>query len=144
VNEVILIIDDDTEFVDYLQLSLEGFGYRVVSAPDGASGLHVARDNQPDVVTLDISMPGLDGWETCRRLKAECTAPIIMLSARGRVSDVVHGLESGADAYLVKPFQTRELLARFTALLRRAQAVQHSRYIASSLYKARDLEIDMV
>jgi DNA-binding response OmpR family regulator len=118
-NEVILVIDDDVEFTAYLQVCLEKMGYCVVTAPDGASGLRMARDLRPDAITLDVMMPGLDGWETCRRLKAMCHAPIIMLSARGRVGDVVHGLENGADDYLIKPFNTRELHARLAALLRR-------------------------
>lgn len=143
-NEVILIVDDDTEFVEYARLCLEGIGYHVVTAFDGSSALNLANDLHPDVIALDVTMPGLDGWETCRRLKGMSDAPVIMLSARGRVRDVVRGLELGADDYLVKPFTTRELLARLQALLRRRQAARNGGRPSAPVYKVRDLEVDTV
>ena len=120
-NEVILIIDDDVEFVEYLKLRLERSGYRVVTALNGSAGLDQVADVHPDLIALDIMMPGMDGWETCRRLKGTSNAPILIITARGRVGDVIRGLELGADDYLIKPFNTDELLARVKALLRRGE-----------------------
>ena len=139
-NEVILVIDDDAEFVQYLKLRLEGFGYRVVTASNGQEGLELAGEISPDLITLDIMMPGMDGWEICRRLHAVTNAPILMVTAKSRVGDVVRGLELGADDYLVKPFNASELLARVKAILRRSQAPGQPK--RTSNYKVRDLELD--
>lgn len=139
-NEVILVIDDDPEFVQYLKLRLEGFGYRVVAAANGTEGMDLAGEINPDLITLDIMMPGMDGWEICRRLHAVTNAPILMLTAKSRVGDVVRGLELGADDYLVKPFNASELLARVKAILRRSKAPGTPK--RTSTYKIRDLELD--
>jgi two-component system response regulator MprA len=121
VRERILIIEDEDKILQFLQRGLTYEGYRVVTAADGASGLALARSEVPDVVILDWMLPGLDGLEVCRRLRAAGPTPILMLTARESVSDRVLGLDAGADDYLVKPFEFDELVARVRALLRRAR-----------------------
>jgi two-component system response regulator MprA len=116
----ILVIEDEERIASMLQRGLIFEGYRVETAPDGTIGLSLARDNPPDLVVLDWMLPGLDGLEVCRRLRAGGTAPILMLTAKDAVADRVQGLDAGADDYLVKPFSFNELLARIRALLRRA------------------------
>lgn len=117
----VLVIDDDPNVTDFLRRGLTYEGYRVEVAPSGEAGLDCARERPPDVVVLDVMMPGIDGLEVCRRLKAGSNVPVLMLTARDAVSDKVQGLETGADDYLVKPFAFEELLARVRALLRRGQ-----------------------
>ena len=119
--ERILVIDDETKIVDLLRRGLTYEGYQVDVAYDGESGLSQARRDPPDLVILDVMMPGLDGMEVCRRLRAQgwSDLPILMLTARDAVPDRVAGLDAGADDYLVKPFAFDELLARVRALLRR-------------------------
>jgi two-component system response regulator MprA len=118
----ILAVDDDTRILDLLRRGLTYEGYTVDVVEDGAAALAVARDHPPDLVVLDWMLPGLDGLEVCRRLRAGGDVPILLLTARGGVPDKVAGLDSGADDYLVKPFSFDELLARVRALLRRRQA----------------------
>ncbi len=115
----ILVVEDEKEIAGYLRrgLAFEGFGVEVAS--DGPGGLAAARERPPDLVILDVMLPGMDGIEVCRRLRAGSDVPIIMLTARETVPDRVAGLESGADDYLIKPFAFEELLARIRALLRR-------------------------
>ncbi len=117
--EHILVIEDEQKIADFLRRGLSYEGYQVQVANDGEAGLKSARDNMPDLVILDIMLPGLDGFEVARRLRAGGGVPIIMLTAKDAVSDRVKGLDSGADDYLVKPFAFEELLARVRALLRR-------------------------
>ncbi len=121
--ERILVIDDETKIVDLLRRGLSYEGYRVDVAYEGESGLLAARRDPPDLVILDVMLPGLDGVEVCRRLRAQgwSDLPILMLTARDAVPDRVAGLDAGADDYLVKPFAFDELLARVRALLRRHQ-----------------------
>jgi two-component system response regulator MprA len=121
VRERILIIEDEAKILQFLQRGLTYEGYRVVTAADGASGLALARSEVPELVILDWMLPGLDGLEVCRRLRAAGPTPILMLTARESVSDRVLGLDAGADDYLVKPFEFDELVARVRALLRRAR-----------------------
>jgi two-component system response regulator MprA len=116
----ILVIDDDPAVTDFLKRGLAYEGYSVREANDGKSGLNIARNHAPDLVILDVMMPGMDGLEVCRRLKAGSDVPVIMLTARDDVSDRVEGLDTGADDYLLKPFAFDELAARVRALLRRA------------------------
>ena len=116
----ILVIDDEERILQFLQRGLSYEGYRVDVALDGPTGLALARTNPPDIVILDWMLPGMDGLEVCRRLRATSAAPILMLTAKDAVSDRVQGLDAGADDYLVKPFAFDELLARLRALLRRA------------------------
>ena len=117
----ILVVDDDPEIVSFVKRGLIYDGYEVDTASDGSEALAKARDAEPDLVILDIMMPGIDGIEVSRRLRQASDVPILMLTAKGTVSDRVTGLDSGADDYLVKPFSFDELLARVRALLRRRQ-----------------------
>ena len=117
----ILLIEDEQAMVRALQDAFEHHGYSVKNAGDGETGLDLARSEHPDLILLDVMLPGQDGFEVCRRLRAGgCTAPILMLTARSEEVDRVVGLEIGADDYIVKPFSTRELLARVKAHLRRS------------------------
>jgi len=115
----ILVVDDEPLITESLKYSLEQEGFQVSVAHNGHQALETARASRPDLIVLDIMLPGMDGWETCRRLRQESTVPIIMLTARGQEIDRVLGLEMGADDYLAKPFSFRELLARIRATFRR-------------------------
>lgn len=119
--ERILVIEDDTQIADLLRRGLIYEGYTVEVAADGESGLNAARDRPPDIVLLDLMLPGIDGLTVCRRLRAASDVPILILTAKEAVPDRVAGLDAGADDYLVKPFNFDELLARIRALLRRRQ-----------------------
>jgi two-component system, OmpR family, response regulator MprA len=120
-RELILVIEDEEKILNFLRRGLIYEGYRVETALDGSAGLASARDNPPDLVILDWMLPGIDGLEVCRRLRAAGNVPILMLTAKDSVSDRVQGLDAGADDYLVKPFALDEVLARLRALLRRAK-----------------------
>jgi two-component system, OmpR family, response regulator MprA len=115
----VLVIEDDEAIVDVLRRTLRQEGHEVRSAIDGVEALRVAEEFLPDLVVLDLGLPGLDGVEVCRRLRAESDVPILILTARSELDDRVEGLDSGADDYLVKPFERQELLARMRALMRR-------------------------
>jgi DNA-binding response OmpR family regulator len=117
--EHILVIEDETRIADFLRRGLTYEGFRVSVASEGPSGLMLARDDPPDLVILDWMLPGLDGLEVCKRLRAAGPMPIIMLTAKESVPDRVAGLDAGADDYMVKPFAFDELLARIRAQLRR-------------------------
>lgn len=118
----VLVIDDDPSVTSLLKRGLAYESYRVVTASSGKEGLELARENPPDLVILDVMMPGMDGLEVCRRLRAaDPSLPIVMLTARDGVGDQVLGLETGADDYVVKPFTFEVLLARIRALLRRTE-----------------------
>lgn len=119
----ILVVDDEKDIVDLVAYNLEKAGYKVLRAYDGAAALRKAQEEAPDLLVLDLMLPGLDGLEVCRRLKAaDKTAriPVLMLTAKGEESDKVVGLELGADDYVTKPFSPKELVARVKALLRRS------------------------
>jgi two-component system response regulator MtrA len=122
VNELLLIVEDDSSLREVIRLGLEGEGFRAVEAMDGPSALLTFASGRPDLVLLDVMLPGLDGFSVCRELRKISLAPIIMLTARASTSDVVEGLESGADDYVTKPFEFPELLARIRSALRRASA----------------------
>ncbi len=115
----VLVVEDDAEIADVLRRTLRQEGHEVRSAADGVAALEAAEDFVPDLVILDLGLPKLDGVEVCRRLRAESDAPILILTARTQTDDRVEGLDSGADDYLVKPFERQELLARLRALMRR-------------------------
>jgi two-component system response regulator MprA len=115
----VLVVEDDADIADVLRRTLRQEGHEVRSAGDGVEALQLAEDFVPDLVILDLGLPKLDGVEVCRRLRAESDAPILILTARTETDDRVEGLDSGADDYLVKPFERKELLARMRALLRR-------------------------
>jgi DNA-binding response OmpR family regulator len=121
----ILVVDDEPTIREMLGYNLRRDGFIVETADDGREALAAARRNPPDLVVLDIMLPGLDGFQVCRALRQESHVPILVLSARGEEFDRVHGLELGADDYLTKPFAMRELLARVRSLLRRAQLPLH-------------------
>jgi two-component system response regulator MprA len=125
-SERILVIEDEQKIADFLRRGLTYEGFRVEVSNDGESGLKAARDNPPDLVILDVMLPGLDGLEVCRRLRAGGPLPILMLTAKDAVADRVKGLDSGADDYLTKPFAFEELLARVRALLRRVRATDET------------------
>lgn len=116
----ILVVDDEPAIVELAQLYLHQDGFETVTATTGPEALAQARQARPDLVILDLMLPELDGWEVCRRLRAESSIPILMLTARSDDVDKIVGLELGADDYLTKPFNPRELVARVKAILRRA------------------------
>jgi DNA-binding response OmpR family regulator len=120
----ILVVEDEVSLLESLEYSLKHEGYEVATAADGPAALNLAREFRPDVVLLDVMLPGLDGLEVCRRIRRESAIPILMLTARAEEIDKVVGLEVGADDYMTKPFGMRELSARVRALLRRARANQ--------------------
>ncbi len=115
----ILIVDDEPGLRELLSINLEHEGFGVLEAESGTQCLQIVREQQPDMVILDVMMPDMDGWEACRRLREFSRIPILMLTARVQSADVVTGLDSGADDYLLKPFNMDELMARIRALLRR-------------------------
>ncbi len=119
-NEKILVIDDDSGLLTLMRLGLEREGFVVFTAESGKEGLRRAYENRPDAIILDVTMPGMDGWATCQRLRSMCDTPIIMLSANTRQADVLKGLSLGADDYLTKPCSFDELKARIRTVLRRA------------------------
>src|ERR687895_1905254 len=115
----VLVVEDDESIADVLRRTLRQEGHEVRSSVDGVEALRAAEEFVPDLVILDLGLPGLDGIEVARRLRAESDVPILILTARADIDDRVEGLDSGADDYLVKPFERQELLARMRALMRR-------------------------
>ncbi len=116
----VLIVEDDRNIAELLQMYLEKEGYAVTTAYDGGQGLSKFRSIKPDLVLLDVMMPVMDGWAVCRSIRQESQTPIIMLTAKGETDDKVTGLKAGADDYITKPFEMREVLARIEAVLRRS------------------------
>ena len=116
----VLIVEDDKNIQELLQMYLEKEGYAVTVASDGGQGLSKFRAIKPDLVLLDVMMPVMDGWSVCKAIRAESQTPVIMLTAKGELDDKVAGLKSGADDYITKPFEMREVLARIEAVLRRS------------------------
>lgn len=121
-NKKILVVDDDVKTVDLVKMYLERDGHAVLTAYDGLSALQTFREHQPDLVVLDVMLPGMDGVTICRTLRAESEVPVIMLTARTRDQDKLTGLDTGADDYVTKPFSPGELAARVRAILRRMPA----------------------
>jgi len=138
-NELILVVDDEPKIVKLARDYLERNGYQVVTAEEGNIALTVARHERPDLIVLDLNLPGLDGLDVCRALRRESDVPIIMLSARVEETDRLIGLELGADDYISKPFSPRELVARVRAVLRRVQGGGQP----AGLVRSGDLEIDL-
>lgn len=120
-SRTILVVDDDEKLNRLLKRFLKDFGYDIYSAVDADEGLKKVRTVTPDLIILDVMLPGMSGFDVCKRIRESSAVPIIMLTARGDVMDKVVGLELGADDYLPKPFEPRELVARIQAVLRRAQ-----------------------
>ena len=123
-TDKVLVVDDEQSLRDTLEYNLKKQGYQVESVADGNAALIQAREFKPDVILLDIMLPGMDGFEVCRAIRKEMTTPILMLTARDDEIDRVVGLEVGADDYLTKPFSMRELIARVKALLRREKLIR--------------------
>lgn len=119
-QKTVLVIEDDESIARLLRLYLAGAGYRVLCALDGRAGVALHDAECPDLVILDLMLPGMDGWQVCRRIRAEHQTPILMLTARQTEEDRIAGLELGADDYVTKPFSPRELVSRVRAILRRA------------------------
>ena len=117
----VLIVEDDKNIQELLQLYLEKEGYAVTVAADGGQGLAKFRAIKPDLVLLDVMMPVMNGWDLCRTIRAESRTPVIMLTAKGELDDKITGLKAGADDYVTKPFEMRELIARIEAVLRRSE-----------------------
>ncbi len=122
--EKVLVVDDETSLLETLTYNLQKQGYEVVTAADGLVALDLARQTKPDLIILDLMLPGMDGLEVCRILRGEMNTPVLMLTARDDEIDRVVGLEVGADDYLTKPFSMRELLARVKAMLRRVRMMR--------------------
>ncbi len=116
----VLIVEDDLNIQELLRMYLEKEGYAVTVAGDGGQGLAKFRAIRPDIVLLDVMMPVMDGWTVCKTIREESQTPVIMLTAKGELNDKVNGLRAGADDYVTKPFEMKELLARIEAVLRRA------------------------
>ncbi len=133
-SKKILIVDDDKNICELLRLYLEKDGFSTIVANDGGEALHYAQINNPDLILLDIMMPVLDGWQVCREIRKNSNVPIIMLTAKGETFDKVLGLELGADDYVTKPFDSKEVVARIKAVLRRigegdkANSIREVRY----------------
>jgi two-component system OmpR family response regulator len=146
----VLVVDDDAPMLEVLKYNLIDEGHEVITAEDGIHALELARRERPDLILLDLNLPGLDGLEVCRILRKEMAVPVLMLTARDRESDKVLGLESGADDYMTKPFSVRELMARIRAMLRRSQrqdlmtpSAKQSEDPMPSILKFRDIEVDI-
>ncbi|MFN2138729.1 MAG: response regulator [Candidatus Promineifilaceae bacterium] len=120
----VLVVEDDGTLSEMLQYNLKRQGYEVLLAGDGRKGIQLAREHEPDLVILDVMLPGADGFEVCRTLRKEMSVPILMLTARTEEIDKIVGLEMGADDYITKPFSIRELLARVKAQLRRIELIR--------------------
>jgi len=123
-GEKVLVVEDERTLLETLEYNLARQGYKVSTAADGPTALEVARREHPDVIVLDVMLPGIDGFEVCRILRQEMNVPILMLTARTDEVDKVVGLEVGADDYVTKPFSMRELIARVKALLRRVRLIR--------------------
>src|ERR1700730_4848496 len=137
--QTILVVDDECEIAQIARDYLQHAGFAVITASDGLHALEVARARQPDLVVLDLGLPGIDGLDVARTLRRESTVPIIMLTARVEESDRLLGLELGADDYVTKPFSPRELVARVRAVLRRADSAA----AAGDIVRLGDLTIDV-
>jgi two-component system, OmpR family, alkaline phosphatase synthesis response regulator PhoP len=138
-NELILVVDDEPKVVKLARDYLERSGFRVLAAASSADAIAIARRERPDLLVLDLNLPGGDGLDVCRALRRESDVPIIMLTARVDETDRLIGLELGADDYITKPFSPRELVARVRAVLRRAQGSVHQ----PGILRVADLEIDL-
>ena len=137
----ILIVDDDPNISDLLKMYFENEGYDVKLAADGSEGLNYFKMYEPDLVLLDIMLPKKDGWQVCREIREISSKPVIMVTAKGEVFDKVLGLELGADDFVTKPFDMKELSARVKAVLRRYQA--HSRQSDDEVIKLENIEISL-
>ena len=142
-NAKILVVEDEINLLELIRYNLAKEGYQVLTAKDGLVALELARRESPDVVVLDIMLPGLDGFEVCRLLRKDMKMPILMLTAKVDEVDKVVGLELGADDYITKPFSMRELLARIRSTLRRNEMMQPQPAKTENILRANDLVIDL-
>lgn len=122
----VLVVDDDTNICELLRLYIEKDGYSVAIANDGEAAVRTFTEFKPDIVLLDVMLPKMDGWQVCREIRKIADTPIIMVTAKGETFDKVLGLELGADDYVVKPFDTKEIMARIKAVLRRTGTVEEN------------------
>jgi len=139
----ILAVDDDLELLSLIGFALRQAGYLVIDAADGLAALQAFEREQPDLVLLDVNLPGLNGFEVCRRIRAQSATPIMILTVHSAEEDEVKGLDLGADDYLTKPFSPRTLLARVRALLRRGEATQAEGEPKERGYSVGDLALDV-
>ncbi|MDP2919246.1 MAG: response regulator transcription factor [Dehalococcoidia bacterium] len=137
--KTILVVDDEKRIVEIVQAYLEKEGYKVITAHDGEKTLELARKEAPDLIVLDLMLPGISGWDICRILRKEIDTPIIMLTARDDTTDKIIGLELGADDYMTKPFDPKELVSRVRAVLRRYEGSK----VTPRILEAGDLRIDV-
>ena len=137
----VLLVEDDVDLLDLTTYALRREGYEVVAAVDGQQGLARWEAERPDLVLLDGNLPGLNGFEVCRRIRQAGDTPIVMLTARDQEEDIVRGLQLGADDYVTKPFSAKQLVARMKAVLRRSQADPYRQ--AASVVRAGDLVLDL-
>ena len=142
-NEKILVVDDDNNICELLRLYLTKEGYQVTTANDGEEGLEKFNQLKPDMVLLDVMMPKMDGLEVCRRIRKLGNTPVMMLTAKGETFDKVLGLELGADDYMVKPFDTKEVVARIKAVLRRCTAATTQTESTEGVIEFDNLRLDM-
>lgn len=147
----ILVVDDDKNLLEVIKYNLSKEGYSVISAENGTQAIEIARQEKPDLIILDVMLPGIDGFEVCRILRKEMSLPILILSAKTDEIDKVVGLELGADDYIAKPFSVRELMARVRATLRRGQLTEQKtssktpdEVKARAILKGHELELDTV
>jgi len=147
----ILVVDDDKNLLEVIKYNLGKEGYSVISAENGTQAIEIARQEKPDLIILDVMLPGIDGFEVCRILRKEMSLPILILSAKTDEIDKVVGLELGADDYIAKPFSVRELMARVRATLRRGQLTEQKtssktpdEVKARAILKGHELELDTV
>jgi DNA-binding response OmpR family regulator len=137
----VLVVDDEPKYVYIMQLNLEDEGYEVLAAGDGQTAVELAASEEPDLIILDIRMPGLGGYEACQRIRQFSAVPIIMLTALAGEAEKIKGLDLGADDYVTKPFSTDELLARVRAALRRAELMEQPG--VEPVFQAGELRVDL-
>ncbi len=138
----VLIVEDDRNISELLQMYLEKEGYSVTTAFDGGQGLQKFRAIGPDLVLLDVMMPVMDGWAVCKAIRNESQTPVIMLTAKGETDDKVAGLKSGADDYITKPFEMKEVLARIEAVLRRASGISAEKKSRKLTFEKLTIDMD--
>ncbi len=138
----VLVVEDEKNIQDLLRMYLEKEGYAVTVADDGGQGLAKFRAIKPDLVLLDVMMPVMDGWSVCKAIRAESQTPVIMLTAKGETDDKVTGLKSGADDYITKPFEMKEVLARIEAVLRRSDRTATGKNIRRLTYDKLVIDMD--
>ena len=141
-SKTILIIEDEEAIQSVVKAFLEDEGYNVVLASDGLEGMEKFREYHPDLILLDLMLPGIDGYQVCREIRSRSNTPIIMLSAKGEVFDKVLGLELGADDYMIKPFDSKELVARVKAVLRRFQPARPEAEGVAKIVQYPDLTVN--